>query len=114
MTNAEIKKRIEKLREEIDELRYRYHVLNDPKVTDEIYSSLTKELRDLEEKHPEFKSPYSPTVRIGGKPLPKFKKTKHTAPMLSLNDAFSKDELREWEGRLKKLLPGAKLHYFAE
>ncbi|HXK35126.1 MAG TPA: NAD-dependent DNA ligase LigA [Candidatus Paceibacterota bacterium] len=114
MEKSEIKKRIEKLREEIEDLRYRYHVLNDPSVTDEVYSSLTRELRDLEEKYPEFQSPYSPTARVGGKALAKFKKLKHAVPMLSLNDAFSKDELLAWEKRLAKILPSAKPTYYAE
>jgi len=110
----EVKKRIEKLRAEIDDLRYRYHVLNEPGLTDEVYTSLMHELAALEEKYPQYKSPYSPTVRIGGEPLPKFKKITHAVPMLSLNDYFSKEELQDWEERLKKLLPGEKFSYFCE
>lgn len=100
----EIKERIEKLKKEINHLRYRYHVLNDPKVTDEVYDSLTHELRQLEEKYPQFKTEDSPTQRIGGKALEKFKKVSHLSPMLSLNDAFNCGELEAWETRIKKLL----------
>ncbi len=99
------KTRIEKLREQIEELRYRYHVLDDPKVTDDVYDSLTRELRELEQQFPGLRDSYSPTNRVAGKPLDKFVKVKHALPMLSLNDAFSKDEVAAWEQRTKKLLP---------
>ena len=74
MDKAQVKKRIEKLRREIDRHRYLYHVLDKPDISDEIYDSLMEELRQLEEKFPEFKSSTSPTQRIGGEPLDKFKK----------------------------------------
>lgn len=114
MEKLEAKKRIEKLTKQIEELRYRYHVLNDPAVTDEVYDSLTRELRLLETKYPEFKDPYSPLNRVGGQPLEKFKKVRHEERMLSLNDAFSDEELLEWERRLKKLQPKADWSYVAE
>lgn len=115
MPDQEIGRRIQKLREQIEDLRYRYHVLNDPKVTDDIYESLTRELKELEAIHPEFQDPNSPTNRVAGKPLDKFKKVEHAVPMLSLNDVFSPEELKSWETRLKKLLrPGTKVDYFAE
>ena len=115
MNKAEIKKRIEKLTAQIEDLRYRYHVLDEPSVTDDIYDSLTRELRALEEKYPEFKEASSPTNRVAGKPLEKFVKVKHQVRMLSLNDAFSKEELEAWEKRVKKLLPGQQpVHYFCE
>lgn len=112
---AQTKDRIEKLREEIDNLRYRYHVLDDPTVTDAIYDSLTRELKSLEEEWPEFQSPYSPTQRVGGKPLDKFEKVTHRVPMLSLSDAFDEREFKAWDERNRKLLPvGTKLEYFTE
>jgi len=111
----EIKNRIEKLRAEITDLRYKYHVLNEPNVTDEVYDSLTRELKDLEEKYPEFRNPNSAVNRVAGAPLPKFEKVKHDVRMLSLNDAFSKEEVKKWEERIKKLLPAdAKIEYFCE
>lgn len=105
MNREEISKRIDKLRKQIADLRYRYHVLNDPKVTDEVYESLTRELVGLEEQFPDLKSPDSPTQRVGGKPLDKFQKVKHPSPMLSLNNAFGIEELDSWEKRNTKLLP---------
>jgi len=115
MTSLETKKRIEKFREQIEDLRYRYHVLNDPEVTDEVYDSLTKELKKLEAEHPEFQDPYSPINRVAGKPLDKFVKMRHEISMLSLNDVFNMEELEAWEKRIKKLLPqDAKIGYFSE
>lgn len=115
MDTLEAKKRIEKLRQEIDDLRYRYHVLDDPSASDDVYDSLTRELKSLEEQYPEFRDPSSPINRIGGKPLDKFVKVKHDVRMTSLNDAFSKDEVKDWENRIKKLLPSkTNLEYFCE
>ena len=120
MNKAEARKRIEKLRKEIDDLRYRYHVLNDPKVTDQIYESLTEELLDLEQKFPEFADKNSPTMRVGGQVLEKFEKIKHPTLMLSLNNAFSKDDLLAWEKRTMKLIEAErgekhrKFNYFCE
>ncbi|MCX6811976.1 MAG: NAD-dependent DNA ligase LigA, partial [Candidatus Berkelbacteria bacterium] len=104
MLKIEVKKRIERLRDQIEDLRYRYHVLNDPKVSDEVYDSLTRELKALEEQYPEFADPSSPTNRVAGKPLDKFEKVPHKVPMLSLNDVFSFEELEAWEKRVKKFI----------
>ncbi len=119
MNEAQAKVRISKLQEQIEDLRYRYHVLDDPEVTDEIYDSLTRELRSLEDQFPKLKDPNSPTNRVAGKPLDKFVKVPHSVAMLSLNDVFSEEELLAWEARIKKLLPasvaGANgLEYYAE
>jgi len=115
MDKTEAKKRIDKLIKQIDELRYRYHVLNDPKVSDEIYDSLEQELVELEKKFPELKRPDSPLERIGGKPIDKFVKVKHEVQQWSFNDAFSEEELYDWEERVKKLLgPQIKLDYVCE
>ncbi|OGE86151.1 MAG: hypothetical protein A3J48_02280 [Candidatus Doudnabacteria bacterium RIFCSPHIGHO2_02_FULL_46_11] len=99
MTKSEAKKRAEKLREEIADLRYRYHVLNDPKITDEVYESLTRELKAIEAKYPDLVRPYSPTQRVAGEPLAKFKKVTHKVRQWSLNDAFTKDEIIAWDER---------------
>jgi DNA ligase (NAD+) len=114
MNKQAAKTRIAKLHEQIEELRYKYHVLNDPAVTDDMYDSLTRELRQLEGQFPEFFDPNSPTNRVAGKPLAKFAKLAHVVPMLSLNDVFSFDELSAWETRIKKLLPQPRLEYFCE
>jgi DNA ligase (NAD+) len=96
--------RANKLRAEIEELRYRYHVLNDPDVSDEVYTSLTKELKELEEAYPELRDPNSPTQRVGGQPLEQFPTRRHSSPMLSLNDVFDGRELEEWAARIHKML----------
>jgi len=114
MPNVNPKERIEKLSKQINELRYRYHVLDDPTVTDEVYNSLTQELLVLEAKYPQFKLKNSPTQRVGGVALDKFQKVTHLSRMLSLNDAFDKEQVRDWETRIKKLVPGEKFDYFCE
>lgn len=119
MTEQEAKKHVEKLHLQIEDLRYRYHVLNDPEVTDEVYDSLTRELHKLEEQFPKLKEKNSPTNRVAGKVLDKFVKVPHSVRMLSLNDAFGIEELKAWETRVKKLLPESArgkdgLEYFAE
>ncbi len=114
-SSSEAKKRIEKLRIEIEDLRYRYHVLDDPRVSDDVYDSLTRQLVALEKDYPELADPSSPVNRVGGKPLDKFVKVKHAVRMTSLNDAFSKEEVLDWEVRVKKLLPPSqKVEYFCE
>jgi len=114
MNKQQAKQRAGKLREEINDLRYKYHVLDVPGVTDEVYDSLTAELRAIESKFPELVTPDSPTQRVGGKPLAKFKKIQHLQRMLSLNDAFSEEEMRDWEQRLRRLEPDLRWTYFCE
>lgn len=115
MHKAEAKKRIQLLERQIEELRYRYHVLNDPAVTDDVKDSLEKELKALQVEFPDLIDTNSSLQRVAGKPLDKFVKVKHEIRMLSLNDVFSAEELKAWEIRIKKLLPAAaKLEYFAE
>ncbi len=97
--------RLEKLKLQIDEYRYRYHVLDDPAVSDEIYDSLTRELSGIEKDFPELITADSPTQRVGGEPLKKFISVAHIQPMLSLNDVFSEDDLMAWITRTEKLLP---------
>lgn len=114
MNKKQVKSRMEKLSDQIDDYRYRYHVLDDPMITDEVYDSLTKELRKLEEQYPNLASPDSPTQRVGGKPLEKFVSAPHSQPMLSLNDAFEVNELQAWIDRIEKLLPGITLDYHVD
>ncbi|MSU44696.1 NAD-dependent DNA ligase LigA [Candidatus Nomurabacteria bacterium] len=110
-----IQPRIQKLRAEIARLRDAYHIENAPNVTDDIYDSLTRELKMLLEDYPEFDDINAPENRIAGKPLDKFIKVKHESRMLSLNDAFSYKELQDWEKRVKKLLGGDRqVNYFCE
>lgn len=104
MTKAEAKKRIQKLKKLINHHRYLYHVLDRQEISDAALDSLKKELFDLERQYPDFITPDSPTQRIGGKPLEKFEKVKHRTPMLSFNDSFSRQDIKDWRDRISKLL----------
>jgi DNA ligase (NAD+) len=97
------KKEIEKLVKEINEHNYRYYVLDAPVISDEEYDRLFKRLKKLEETY-NYVLPNSPTQRVGAPPLDKFEKVKHTEPMLSLENAFSHDEVREFDQRAKRFL----------
>ena len=104
MTKQEAKKRIAQLRPQIDDLRYRYHVENDPAVTDQMYEGLMKELVEIEQKFPDLKTKNSPSQRIAGKPLEKFEKVRHEVPQWSFNDAFGEEDLQAWEDRILRFL----------
>jgi len=114
MDKREAKKRIEKLRAEIDRHRYLYHVLDQPKMSDAVWDSLKNELWKLEQEYPDLITSDSPTQRVGGKALDKFKKVSHSSPMMSLFDAFSEEDMRDWEARIGKILPNEKFDYFCE
>ena len=103
MNASEAKKRIEKLKKEINHHRYLYHVLDRQDISDAALDSLKHELQKLEEAFPQFLMSDSPTQRVGGKPLTKFKKVTHRTPMLSLEDVFSFEELRGWFERINKI-----------
>ena len=107
--NLNIKNRIAKLRRQIDEMRYQYHVLDKPDMDDAVYDSLTRELRELEEKYPEFKSLTSPTQRIGGQAIAKFQKVRHQVRQWSLQDAFDFTEVKDWEEKIKRILAKEKI-----
>jgi DNA ligase (NAD+) len=104
LSKKQAQERVEKLTAEIDRLRLLYHVKDDPSVDDVVYSSLMDELRGLEEMYPQFKSPTSPTVRIGGTPLEKFKKTTHKVRQWSFDDLFDFEELVKWEEKTIRLM----------
>ncbi|QQS22783.1 hypothetical protein IPM19_04110 [bacterium] len=121
LTLIEAKKRIQKLQEQIEDMRYRYHVLDDPRVSDDVYDSLSRELREIEDQFPELRDQNSPTNRVAGRPLDKFVKVKHAVRMLSLTDVFSLEELKQWQQRVVKILTDAgrsadakDLQYFCE
>lgn len=113
MTEKQAKERIEKLRTEIDHHRYLYHVLDRQEISDAALDSLKHELQTLENEFPKLITPDSPTQRVGGKPLDKFEKVRHESRMLSLTDAFSEDEMRAWESRIRKFT-SKPLKYYAE
>ena len=103
-TLEEARERVKKLRALIEKARYSYHVLDKPIMEDEVSDSLKHELYELEQQYPELITPDSPTQRIGGKPLDKFKKIHHDIPMLSLEDCFSLDELKSWNEKNERYL----------
>ena len=107
-------KKIEELREKIRYHNYRYYVLNDPTVSDTKYDRLMRDLIELEERYPRYITPYSPTQRVGIEPVSEFTTVKHITPMLSLANAFSTEELRAFNQRIKKLIPQQKLEYVVE
>ncbi len=100
----DVLKRIQKLREEINYHNYRYYVLDSPVISDEDYDALVHELKELEERYPETITPDSPTQRVGAPPSDKFRTVPHYVPMLSLDDAFSPEEVEEFDARIKKFL----------
>ena len=111
MDRKNVKERIEKLKAEINHHRYLYHVLDKPEISDSANDSLKHELLKLEEQFPDLATLDSPTQRVGGKPLPFFKKIGHKVPMLSLEDIFSGEEFSDWMKRIEKLSPGIKNFY---
>lgn len=97
---SEAKKRIAKLRQEIDRYRYDYHVLNKLDVSEAVLDSLKKELYDLEAMYPELITPDSPTQRVAGQALDKFEKVKHQVAQWSFDDAFTPDDLNSWQDKI--------------
>ena len=111
---ASVESRIAELRRQLDEHSYRYHVLDDPIVPDAEYDRLYKELAALEKDHPELVTPDSPTQRVGESPLSEFAEVTHEIPMLSLDNAFSDEEMGAFDKRVRDRLELAEIHYTAE
>src|ERR1700747_599121 len=103
MSNAALQNKIEKLRETIRHHEYLYYGLDTPEISDAEFDALMRELKALEEKHPELVTPDSPTQRVGGKPKEGFPKIAHSRPMLSLDNVTSEEELRDWDRRARSL-----------
>jgi DNA ligase (NAD+) len=99
--------RVQELRELIEYHNEQYFVFDAPEVADAEFDALVRELRALEEKHPDLVTPDSPTQRPGGRPASTFAPVEHRLPMLSLDNAFSKEELEAWGARIEKLVPGS-------
>src|SRR5713101_7567736 len=109
-----VEAKIEALREEIRHHEYRYYVLDDPEISDADFDRLMNELKRLEAEHPELVAPDSPTQRVGGKPREGFVKVLHSIPMLSLDNAYSEEELRNWERRVHELSGRKDIEYVCE
>ena len=114
MSVAKDARRIDDLREQIRHHEYRYYVLDDPEISDAEFDVLANELKALEAAHPELITPDSPTQRVGGKPREGFVKVEHSAPMLSLDNAYNEDELRAWARRAAELAGTDKIEYVCE
>jgi DNA ligase (NAD+) len=114
MSSSALEKKIEALREKIRHHEYRYYVLDDPEISDAEFDALMNELKRIEADHPELITPDSPTQRVGGKPREGFVKAKHSSPMLSLDNAYSEEELRDWERRVHELSGRTDIEYMCE
>jgi DNA ligase (NAD+) len=107
-------KRVEELRAELRRHEHLYYVLDAPEITDAAYDALMNELKRIEAAHPELLTPDSPTQRVGGKPAEGFQKVRHSRPMLSLDNAYSSEELTDWERRVRELAGSLPVEFTAE
>jgi len=114
MAKRKVESEIEALREKIRHHEHRYYVLDDPEISDAEFDRLLNQLKKLEAEHPELITPQSPTQRVGGKPREGFVKVAHSSPMLSLDNAYSEEELRDWERRVQELSGCTDVEYVCE
>lgn len=112
--NKDVGKKIEALREKIRRHEYLYYVLDQPEISDADFDKLMRELKDLEAEHPELLTADSPTQRVGGKPREGFVKVRHSSPMLSLDNTYNEEELRDWERRVHELSGRSDVDYVCE
>jgi DNA ligase (NAD+) len=112
--SLEIQQRAHELRETIRHHEHRYYVLDDPEINDADYDVLMNELKALEQAHPELVTPDSPTQRVGGKPREGFVKVPHSTPMLSLDNAYNEQELRDWARRVHELAETPRVEFVCE
>jgi DNA ligase (NAD+) len=111
---ASVKREIKELREKLRYQEYRYYVLDDPEISDAAYDRLMNRLKELETAYPDLVTPDSPTVRVGGAPREGLSTVRHARPMLSLDNAFSYDALRDWDRRVREGSGQEKIEYIAE
>jgi DNA ligase (NAD+) len=107
-------KRAAELRRLIDHHNYKYYVEAKPDISDREFDKLLEELRHIEDKHPELVTPDSPTQRVGGQPIDEFNTVKHRVPMLSIDNSYNPDDLREFDGRVRKILGKEPVTYVVE
>ena len=108
------RERAEFLRGELERHNRLYYVEASPEISDREFDGLLRELQDLEAAHPELVRPDSPTQRVGGEPLPGFASLRHAVPMMSLDNTYSAEELREFDGRVCKALGVERVEYVVE
>ena len=113
-SSKDARQKVDALRDQIRYHEHRYYVLDDPEISDAEFDRLMNELRALEAEHPELVTPDSPTQRVGGKPREGFVKVAHSSPMLSLDNAYSEEELRDWERRVHELSGASRVDYVCE
>jgi DNA ligase (NAD+) len=113
-TTKDIEKKIEGLRDQIRHHEYRYFVLDDPEISDAEFDQLMNQLKKLEAEHPALITPDSPTQRVGGKPREGVVKAAHSSPMLSLDNTYNVDDLRNWERRVHELSGRKDINYVCE
>ena len=111
---GQVEERLMRLREEIEYHNYRYYVLDDPVISDVEFDRLMKELISLEDEHPELVTEDSPTQRVGAAPVTAFASVVHRSPMMSLANTYSIQELKAFDTRVRKALPGEPVEYVAE
>jgi DNA ligase (NAD+) len=111
---ASVKKEVEALREKLRHHEYRYHVLDDPEISDAAYDRLMEKLKELEASYPEIVTSDSPTARVGAPPREGFQTVRHTRPMLSLDNAFSFDALHDFNRRVREGIGRESIEYIAE
>jgi len=112
--SKDVEKKIEALRENIRCHEYLYYVVDNPEISDAEFDKLMRELKDLEAEHPELITEDSPTQRVGGKPREGFVKVPHSSPMLSLDNTYNEEELRDWERRVHELSGRSDVDYVCE
>jgi len=112
--NKDVEKKIEALRDKIRHHEYRYYALDDPEISDTEFDQLMNEMKKLETEHPALITPDSPTQRVGGQPREGVVKAQHSSPMLSLDNTYNVDDLRDWERRVHELSGRKDIDYVCE
>jgi len=112
--SKDVDKKIAALREKIRHHEHLYYVLDNPEISDADFDKLMQQLKDLESQHPSLVTPDSPTQRVGGKPREGFVKVPHSSPMLSLDNTYNEEELRDWERRVHELTGRSDVDYVCE
>src|SRR5436853_1062743 len=107
-------KRAAELRRLVDHHNHLYYVQAQPEISDREFDALLDELKRIEQEHPELVTPDSPTQRVGGAPIDEFRTVRHRVPMLSIDNTYNPDELREWDRSVRKLLGGEQPAYVVE
>jgi DNA ligase (NAD+) len=111
---SSLEKRAEELRKQLEHHNYKYYVEAKPEISDREFDKMLEELKKLEHEHPELQTLDSPTLRVGGQPIEGFRTVEHRQPMLSIDNTYNEAELREFDRRVRKLVPGEPIQYVVE